>query len=242
MTKVFEQQRFECFYDRPFSFLGLPRPSGRIFEDMEFRRCHFESSAISITKDPRRRTTVRNVRLIQCEEVGCSVWGAIVEEVIVDGLRTGGLLHTWGAVFKHVVLKGKIGGVMLSPLIDPSSATPAEQRVFDEANAAYYATVDWALDIREAEFEEVDLRSVPGRLIRRDPATQVLVTRERAADGRWRNLGLGLQTYWPTAIEFFLEDSKEEAIVLAAPKRNREFRQLLWGLQVLREAGIAEPD
>ena len=62
--RVFEGQRYVCFYDDA---------AGRVFEDMEFRRCHFESSAISIGFDPRLRSTFRRIRLEQCEEVGCSM-------------------------------------------------------------------------------------------------------------------------------------------------------------------------
>lgn len=231
MTQVFERETFTGFYDHN---------SGRTFADLEFRRCSFEGSAISITHDPRRRSTIRNVKVIQCEEVGCSLGPAVVEDVLVDGLKTSGLFQTWGAVFKHVVIRGRIGRVMLSPVVSAGLATPAQQRAFDEANAAYYATVDWALDIRDAAAEELDIRGIPPTLIRRDPATQVVVTRERALEGRWRQLDLS-QTYWPGVLQNFLDDG-EPWILLVAPKRHWKFRQLAEGLRLLREAGVTEPD
>ncbi len=179
---------------------------------------------------------------MQCEVVGFLIGPAVFEDVVVDGLRTpGDLLITWGAVFKHITLKGNIGRIMLNSVISPPGlAKPHEQRAFDEANAAYYATVDWALDIREARFEECDIRGIPARLIRRDPESQVVVTREKALQGKWREIDLS-DTWWDVAIEFMLEDGEPD-VVLVAPKRHPQYRVLLEGLKKLRDAGVAEPD
>lgn len=248
MTRIVEGQEFHRFRDRnPGLPWALPRP-GRLFEDLEFRRCTFVNSILSMTKKPHLRSTVRNVRLFDCREIGCSLDAAIVEDVLVDGLQTSDFFVTWGAVFKHVTLRGRIGRFMISPLVTPSQPQSTVQRAFDAANAAYYAQVDWALDLREAEFtDEVDLRGVPGRLVRRDAETQVLILREKAVAGRWRQLDLE-RTYWPTALKFFVEDSTQDALVLVVPTRVRDDRglwtpkTLLEGVQRLRDAGIAEPD
>lgn len=231
MIKVFEKQVFEGFYDRN---------SGALFSDLAFRRCSFEGCAISITRKPELRSTVRNASLLNCDVRGCTIDGAIIEEVLIENLKTYTLLQAWAAVFRHVVLRGKIGRIMLSPYVATGTAKPDEQEAFDEANSAYYETVDWALDIQEAEFEEFDNRCIPGRLIRRDPETQVLVTRAKAARGEFRKLDLS-KTIWREWLELFLQ-SGEQDVVLVAPKRARDFRALLDGLRKLREAGIAEPD
>lgn len=229
--RVFERQELVRFYDQD---------SGRTFSGIEFRKCSFLSSAISITRKPELRSTVREVKLIQCEERGCALEAAIVENVLVDGLKTHGLLQAWGAVFKHVTLRGKIGRVMISPAVATGMATKAQQRAFDEANAAYYAGVDWALDISEAEFEEGEIQRVPAHLVRRDPATQVVVTREMALQGGWRQLDLS-KTHWATSLEFMLKRGDPD-VVLVAPKRHRRYRELLEGLRMLRDAGVAEPE
>jgi len=231
MMRVFEGQEFRSFYDQD---------SGCIFSDIEFRKCRFVSSAISITRDPSLRSTVRNVRLKNCEMLGCTLYTAIVDDVVIDGLKTHGLRQAWGAVFKHVTLKGKIGRLMISPLISPALATPQEQRTFDEANSDYYSEIDWALDIREAEVEELDIRRVPAKLIRRDPESQVVITRQKALEGTWRQLDLK-ETYWASAIEGFLKEGDPD-LVLVAGRRDRQFRHLVAGLKTLREAGVAEPD
>lgn len=230
MTRIFEKRELRSFYD----------DGGRVLEDLEFRRCSFVSSAISITRDPARRSVVRNVKLINCEQRGCTVYTAVLEDIVIDGLRTNGLLQAWSPVLRHVTLRGRIGRVMISPAVQLGKAKPAEQRAFDDANAAYYAAVDWALDIREGEFEECELQRVPARLIRRDPATQVVITREKAMQGTWRQVDLS-KTHWATSIEFFLERGDHD-VVLVAGKRDRKFRQLLDGLKALRDAGVAEPD
>lgn len=231
MTLILEKEELVDFQDRD---------SARTFEDLEFRSCYFESCLISLTRQPKLRSTVRRVTIRGCEARGCLIDGAVIEDVLVDGLKTNGLLQTWGAVFKHMTLRGKIGRVMLSPAVATGRATPTEQRAFDDANREYYSRVDWALDISEGEFEELDIRGIPARLIRRDANTQAVVTREKAMSGAWRRLDLG-KTYWPTSLQFLLDFGFQD-IVLVAPKRNRKFRQLLDGLKVLREAGVAEPD
>jgi hypothetical protein len=61
-VKVFEKKTFERFYDQD---------SGAVFSDLEFRDCVFQSCAISMTQNPRLRSTIRNIKLINCEEVSC---------------------------------------------------------------------------------------------------------------------------------------------------------------------------
>lgn len=231
MTTVFQDQEFKKFYDQD---------SRRTFSDLEFRNCRFVNCEISITKNPRRRSTFRNIRLIGCETRKCEVDAAIVEDVVVDSLKTNYLLRIGGSVFKHVVLKGAMGRLMTEAAVLPGKLSSEEQEAFDEANAAYYATVDWALDISEASFRECDLRDIPARLIRRDPATQVVVKREKALNETWHQLDLS-NTYWATSLEIFLQRGSED-IVLVAPKLDPQYKHLLDGLKMLRDAGVAEAE
>lgn len=231
MTGIFINQEFGNFYDRN---------SGRIFQDLEFRKCRFMSSALSITRNPKHRSQVRNIKLTQCEEIGCALDTAIIEDVIVDGLKTSDLLQSWGAVYKHVILKGNIDRIMVSPFVATGIARPKEQASFDEVNAKYYETVDWALDISEGRFIECELQRVPAKLVRRDQETQIVITREKALKGAWKKLDLS-KTYWATSIQFFL-DRGDQDVVLVAPKRYSKYQDLLDGLKMLRDAGVAETD
>ncbi len=230
--QTFQEKTFTQFRDKG---------SNRIFSDIEFHRCIFDHCRISMTENPKLRTTVRRINLYQCEVKTCFVDGAIIEDVTVNGLKSGRDIFTsWGAVYKHVVLQGKFDSIMLSPYIFPGINNPRKQKPFFEANDAYYKQIDWALDISEGEFVECDIRRVPARLIRRDPETQVVVTREKALLGEWKKLNLS-KTYWTVSIEGMLEDGDPD-VVLVAPKRSLDFYNLFQGLKLLREAGVAEPD
>lgn len=229
---VFENQEFDSVRDRD---------SAASFCNMEFRKCHFNSCALSITRNPTLRSTVRNVSLINCSQNGCSLHSAIVEDVLIDGFKTNGqLFQTWGAVFKRVILQGKIDRLMISSAILPGVARPEEQHAFDEANAEYYRHTEWALDISKGEFKELCFRGVPGHLLRRDPDTQVLVTREKALSREWKNLEFR-ENVLPVSLEMFLQRA-EPTIVFVAPKRHPQFRAYLEDLTMLRGCGVAEPD
>jgi hypothetical protein len=134
--------------------------------------------------------------------------------------------------------------VVFRSRLAPLSNSPALIDAFQRANAIYYQGVDWALDISEAEFSEVDLEGIPGHLIRRDPRTQVRVTRAKALEGRWRTVNLS-GTYWAILLEEFANDGSAQSsdtVVLAAPKLARNFRTHLGALDTLRAEGIAESD
>lgn len=137
----YNRERFRGLFDRD---------SGRVFANMSFSRCYFERCGCSISRRPSLRTVIRDVTLIACEQRGCAVETAVLDTVTIDGLKTIGLLQCWGAVFKHVVLRGRIGRVMFSSILAPGVdgfAPRNEQLELDEANAAFYETVDWALDL-----------------------------------------------------------------------------------------------
>lgn len=230
MNKEYDRQEFDGLFDRP----------GKIHSDMVFKYCRFISCFISATKNPRKRSIIRNMAFYGCETRGCSIYPAIIEDVLVSSLKTHNLLQTWGAVFKHVKLEGNLGNIMISPLVDVMNTNSRMQTTFDEANVKYYATVDWALDISEGRFIECDIRRVPAHLIRRDPETQIVVTRAKALLGEWKELDLS-KTYWRGWIELFLKEGDPD-VVLVAPKRHPKFDDWLDGLKKLRDAGVAEPD
>lgn len=214
---------------------------GTRIENLEFHRCYFEGAALSVSRDPGRRTTVRNVHLVGCEQRGCTVYVALLESVLVDGLKTNGLLQCWGAAFRNVTLRGKIERLMISHRVAPGVATAEEQRAFDRANRDYYASVDWALDISEGAFNVLDIRGVPSDLIRRDSLTQAVVRREKVLDGAWRRLDLS-KTYWAEVIETMLRDGYPDAVLVAPRKPGRKTSDLMDGIARLRDAGIAEVD
>lgn len=226
------------------TFSRLFDDGGTTFTNMEFDNCVFDWCGLSLAKVVGRRSTVRNVRLLNCSSVNhCGIGPAIFEDVTVDGLATSFLLLLWCPLFKHVAIKGKIGRVRINQHVDGMDPSAEVQRPFDLARTRFYETVDWALDISAAEFKEFDMHGVPARLVRRDPATQVVVTREKALRPGWREQLSPGNTLWPLVIDMFLQDCEPD-IVLVAPKGKpkREFASLVNGLNELRQAGVAEPD
>jgi hypothetical protein len=234
--QVFENQTFDGFIDHD---------SAAMFGDLEFRRCRFDGCLVSITHSPKQRATVRNLRLTDCTANGGSIGKAIIEDALIENLKTPGLFQTFGAVFKHVVLRGRFNDLMICDYVLPrSDVNPPYQyenvEAFREANAAYYANVDWALDISQGEFRDLDIRGIPGKLIRRDPETQILVTRQRVLQEDWRELPFRDEDT-RFSLDFILRMELPDR-VLIAPKRHRKFPLYLSDLQLLREAGVAEPD
>lgn len=55
--------------------------SGRRFQNLRITDCQFESCSLSLTKDPRRRSTIRNVHTEDCEASGCIINAAILQDV-----------------------------------------------------------------------------------------------------------------------------------------------------------------
>ena len=229
--RTFENEQFTAFYD----------DGGQVYEDLHFKKCTFISSSVSITEDPANRTTVRNVTLERCRVQGSALECAVVEDVLVDGLQTSDLHHAWGALFRHVTLRGKIGRLLVTPLVGPHHLGTPLQAAFDEQREAYYREVDWALDISEAEAVELQLEGIPARLVRRDPETQAVVTRKAALSGEWRQLGRVQETALGLMIQDMLKRGYDDT-VLVAERRARDFKQVLEGIEQLRAAGVAEPD
>ena len=234
------------FQGRTFTTLGEwsgRKIVGRAFDGCVFHSCYLGMQGLA------ERPILRNIRLQGCQLLGrggCTLKGAIVEDVLVEDLKTDGLVQTWATVFKHVTLKGKIGELMFSSLFHPGEPTSKFQRAIEKANADYYATVDWALDIREAELEDIDCRGLPARLVRRNPETQMMLTRDRVLANQ-DAINAGGQ-YWAGLIKFFLgQDANYPyadaiCVVPRKPPRGTDRNALTNGIEALRKAGVAEPD
>jgi len=214
------------------------RNSGAVFGDLHFSQCVFDDCVLSATDDPSLRSTIRNVRLDDCSVRSVAIFAAAVEDTVISNLKTRGLLQTWGTVFSRVTLQGKIGRLMLSSRLG-GLISDETQRTFDQANQEYYRHVDWALDISQARFHELDIRGIPARLIRRDPRTQVVITRERAMQGIWRQHRF--KSLAAAYIKGLLYEGHADVVVVVP-----RLWPLSWGfahdLARLRELGVAEPD
>lgn len=231
--RVYEGQTFErVFLEDAYA----------TFCDMEFIKCTFRFCSFSNREKPLYRAMVQRMTFRDCTYIEAGgIDSAMVEDMVVENLKTKGLLQAWAMAFKHVTLRGPVGRIMIvnrpAPTMD---LTTVKLQAWEDANAEYYNSVDWALDISNAEFLECDIRGIPSRLIRRDPDTQIVVTRQKALQGKWRELDLS-GTYWAGWIDLFLS-TEDEDVVLVAPKQARDFKRQRDGLHLLRDAGVAEPD
>jgi hypothetical protein len=113
--------------------------SAAMFADRTFERCLFTNCVLANTERIDRRSTVKNVTLTDCRQVGCAVGPAILEDVLVDGLDTSDLFIVWGALFRRVTLRNRVGSIKINPYpqIDESNAKLA--RPFDHAREDFYA-------------------------------------------------------------------------------------------------------
>jgi hypothetical protein len=222
-----------------------PRHDGQVFQDLHLKNCTFESATLIpdwSDPDPRRRPTVRNVLLQDTRAYSGSLEGVILDDVTVENTRAGkGPLFLRGNAYRHVTLKGRIApleirGKMFPPSLRPESAARISA-AWDHANAEFYATVDWALDITQATYGSLSISGIPTRLIRRNPANTAVVTRERALEGAWRGLPWRRGLY-DVVISWFLDDGYPDVLLIASPRSTR-YDDDLADLQLLRNAGIA---
>jgi len=221
-------------------------PLEALHEDISLTQCEFGGCSIGLlTQLPSQRTVVRRVRATSCSVDGGSVGPVFFDDVHITNLRTaGGGLWLKAPLFRHVVLEGKIGTIVLvnerwGP-VEQTDEVKAEEAAFAASTASFYAGLDWALDISKAEFRALDWRlEMPSRLVRRDPETQFVARRERVLDRRWETLPLHMIV--SIGLSNFLEFGQSERI-FAAPKASKRFKEELESYQLLRKEGIFEPE
>jgi len=221
------------------------RLKGDTIEDTRFERCEFDNCST-------HNVTLRRVEFVDCRCWACRFHDPIFEDCVVSGLRmtigtgSGGRTHPlfiWGGVAKHLTLRGRIGSLIWNPPYKwlGDKGWNWDRRGLDLVHRAY-EQIDWALDIREALFTSVPSLAFgpPGRLILRDPATQPLVTRERANSADWRALGFDLGV-WRVVLDAFVKSPWPDEIVLVPAMGNRKAKREedLAGIEMLRAIGVA---
>ncbi|MGK3207993.1 hypothetical protein [Amycolatopsis sp. MEPSY49] len=208
---------------------------GQVIEDFELDRCTFVASTLAQRADLTPSLVVRRVNATRCTLDNCLAVGIRFEDVTVDNLVTkGGLLHLRGCVLSHVTIKGRAGAVIASPPV-PRAGEDEVGPDADRALVEAYESVDWALDITQAEFVDASLDYIPGDLVRRDPETQFLLRRASLAELPNRQVPDGADLFFRR-----LEMSPFDSMVAIAPRRSKQFQSLLSILRDLRDIGLAE--
>ncbi|MFD1543477.1 hypothetical protein [Nonomuraea guangzhouensis] len=207
--------------------------SGRTIGPARLDRCQFVNCSLVQRDDPEYGLVVRDIVASRCALRGSVVQGVRFEDVLVERLTTTGMIHLEACVFRHVTLRGPMNSMMTIP---PAPFWPDEsQAAFTASAVAFYRDVDWALDISQAEFAEADFYWVPGELVRRDPATQLLLRRSSFDGVDHASLPLDAQI----AAERF-ESTPFDTVVAIAPTRSKHFAERLAALNELRRRGLAE--
>jgi hypothetical protein len=205
--------------------------SSATIADLAFEQCRFAGGGImQAGEDPAYGLVVSNVSLRKCKAGNVLLYGIRFDDVTVDTLSHSKPIELEACVCKHVVLRGNLGAVRFSPAIDEDS-----QKVLAPAAAKLYEDIDWALDITEARFSDIEIWDVPGHLVKRDPETQFLIRRDVAAAA---NID-ALPGYAQVLVERAAE-APYETSVLAAPIRSKSYEEALRALHELRDLGIAE--
>lgn len=186
------------------------------------------------------RPILRNITVKKCRFYGCLVGTAVFEDIEIIDCEAPGVTFFRGSVYKHVLIRGGSLGHISIKRTDFLEDQKKTDRLL-AANLEYYRDVDWAFDIRDLNCKDFDFEgAVPVHLVRRDPDTQVIVTRARL---------LATQTEWQKAplkewTHFYLNNflnTGEPATILVAPRRRR-FQNHLHDIKLLREMGAVLPE
>ncbi len=210
------------------------------FRDFEFSCCTFHGAGIVVRgeseKEPSRRATISNIRLNDCMAGDTYLNGAIIEDTTVHNLKRGRTpIFLRANAYKHVKLSGKIAAVEIRGKLGVMDDSFDE--IWDEANTRFYESVDWALDISEAEYASLSISGVPSQLVRRDHDTTAVVTKEKAIEGDWRKLAYNSGLF-SIVMSSLVREGYDDTLLIACPGSSR-FKDQMEDLDMLREAGIA---
>lgn len=215
----------------------------QVIEHMVARNCIFDNCRISLVRALSDRVQVRNVELIDCTAINCQFGPLILSDVSVINLRTNDLLILWAPEFHHVKIVGKCGKIKINREADILHWDESLQSQFDMSRHDLYSSIDWALDISEAELTEFEATGVPANLVRRNPNLHFIVTRDRVLETGWREKFQPSTDYWQFALDQFLESNEKDTIFVAPRlKSKKRFKELHSELLWLRELGVALPN
>lgn len=221
--------------------------TGRTFSNLAIEDCLFHWCTLSETVDLTKLARVRDVEVRNCRLQHPVVVGpSVIRDVLVENLEIQSELVCWHPLLWHVTLRGRIGRVRIEPYlcIEARYYKPAALlRAFEISKRNFYNHVDWALDIREAQVEALEIQGVPWNLIRRDPESQMFISRRIADSPHWCD-GISPENYWIDYVEERFMNQDIDRLLLVAPKAfpSEEYAKILHDLHELREAQLTEPD
>jgi hypothetical protein len=214
---------------------GLQRPaSPLVLANFSLARISINNCSIPLEPRPQRRAILRDISLFECEHYACSADGASFQDIVVTDLRGYGKAPSLlsGCAYSHVTLRGRMGGLWFRP--QASMDDPQVEAAYRSANAAHYATTDWALDITEAKFGHFfSLAGIPASLVRRNAQLHFAMTR----DGARVVASEANRTVWGLCAQELLDLDFPDAVLVTggSPKLRRSY---LDDAARLRERGL----
>ncbi|WP_066554048.1 hypothetical protein [Croceicoccus bisphenolivorans] len=195
------------------------------------------------SRHPGEWRTIRDCEAIGCRHYNCALSGTAVEDCLIDtmGQAGPGYFTLDGCVFRHVILRGKLTTTLFRFGTDPyeiPAIGPRFSDMWQGEMVRYYRDVDWAIDVTAAKFTAfTSLTTVPGDLVRFDPARAIRIRREMLT-GNWAD---GMPGVMQICCEDFLGYSPFDSFVVqrGEPKKNRERFEDEAGW--MRKHGFAEP-
>lgn len=133
--------------------------------NVKFRNCNIGM----LVHTPNEMVRISNTHIERCVATRCSVAQTIIEDCTVNHLRAEGApLFIWNTVFRRVILQGRIRRLIVR-------IGPRVERIWlDTLAREYGACDDWALDIQDAQLDDVSLEGIPGNRIRCSPYDAIL--------------------------------------------------------------------
>ena len=180
---------------------------------------------------------VERVSLRKCAQTLITLATTHFADVIVDGLHRAGRspAYVWSPVFERVTLKGRLNGLKINPEYQGLRLDAKRQAAWSTALQQAYVSVEWALDVTEAQFTSAPtLEAVPGCKVRFDPSRHALVRRSKLQ-------GLDLASLpRRVALQWFLQRSPFDEVVLLTRDEPTYRQQDRDDLMRLRDLGVAE--
>jgi hypothetical protein len=204
--------------------------SAKEYSGMRMLNSKFTGCTIAQFDDPKMTLKVRNVEVERCQLDRCTVQQVFFEEMSVDTVEMAQVQRLYGCVFRHVTLRGKIGPIVT---MGPHSGLVNRQD-YIAGIVDSYNSVDWALDIRDAEFSDASFYYVPGHLVRYDNDTQILLRREKFAEVNRSELP-SYANIWAGRFN----ETPFDSFIAVAPKRSKNFRKYMENIDWLHNAGLA---
>lgn len=208
------------------SFIG----SGVVYSGLEMEGMGFERCDIIQVDDPGYGLLVKDSTFSNCFFEDCSAQGVVFQNVTLEDVSARTVEYVHGCVFDRVVLRGRIGPLMVSM---PHLSLPRRED-FVAGMFSSYQGVEWALDISEAVFSDVDFCGVPGDLVRCDENTQAVIRRDAVSDDLLESAPV-YAGIWMSRFE----NSPFDSLVCVAPRGSRGFSECMRSIEWLHDHGVA---